>query len=336
LAQSQYSIVDLGGLGGVVTRARAINDQGQIAGEALLPSGMAAHAVSWQTEGIFDLGTLGGQSSGAFDINHAGTIAGWAQTGSSDRVAALWDGGNIVPLPSLGGASVAYAINDVGAAVGASYLGGVGYRATRWDAQGIHDLGTLGGPHSLAFDINNSGAVSGAVYDQYFQEHATVWEPDGPVDLGGLDGGSWTAAYQINDSGGVILWGTPQGATASRASYWDGDPASSVLDLGTFGGLESWAYGLNDNGFVVGSADLPDGTYHAFVWDGAEKTDLGTLGGSYSLAYGINDAGVVVGFALDRQGVTHAVAWLPVPETGSVLAAMLSAALLLLFAKLNR
>ena len=45
-AYAQYSIVDLGDLGGGYARARAINGLGQVAGEALLPgAGILDQAV---------------------------------------------------------------------------------------------------------------------------------------------------------------------------------------------------------------------------------------------------------------------------------------------------
>jgi probable HAF family extracellular repeat protein len=175
-------------------------------------------------------------------------------------------------------------------------------------------LGTLGGANSVAYGINNQGSVVGTASNSAGQDRAALWGLNGPVDLGGLSGGQWTAASGINDSGQLILWGIAQGAAADQAAFWNGVPSSPVIGLGTFGGSQSWAYGLNDLGFVVGSADEPNGTYHAFVWDGTEMIDLGTLGGYFSSAYGINDQGSIVGFAMDASGQTHAVEWVLVPE----------------------
>jgi len=264
-----------------------------------------------------DLGTLGGQQSAAFGINGGGVACGWAQAASGNALPALWNGSTIAALPTLGGNSgTAWGINDAGIAVGLSYLGAGGYHASFWNEGGVRDLGTLGGAYSIAYDINNRGVAVGTASDNSERDRAVLWGVGGPTDLGGLSSGSWTAARAVNDSGQVILWGTPPGAAKNRAAFWNGEPSSPVIDLGTFGGGESWAFGLNDRGFVVGWAEEPDTTYHAFVWDGAEKTDLGTLGGFYSSAYGINDQGIIVGYALDAFGLTHAVEWVPVPEPG--------------------
>jgi len=40
-----------------------------------------------------------------------------------------------------------------------------------------------------------------------------------------------------------------------------------MLDLGTLGGGEARADGINNRNQVVGTAFLPDGTQHATVWD---------------------------------------------------------------------
>jgi probable HAF family extracellular repeat protein len=323
-AAAQYSIVDLGDLGAGYSVARAINGQGLVVGEALLPvTGQVYHAFLWQAGTMNDLGTSGGQLSRAFGVNSAGTVSGWAQTPSGNSLPALWNGSAVTQLPTLGGGSgTAWSINDTGIAVGGSSLSGGVSHASLWSDGKVRDLGTLGGTISVAYDINNRGAAVGTAYNSAGQERAVLWGDSGPVDLGGLSGGQWIAASAINDLGQVILWGTPQGAAHYQAAFWNGSLSSPVLDLGSFGGGQSFAYGLNDLGYVVG-ADDSDGPWNAFVWDGTAMTKLGTLGGISATAYGINDYGVIVGYATDASGSTHAVEWLPVPEPTSLLVGLL-------------
>jgi probable HAF family extracellular repeat protein len=76
----------------------------------------------------------------------------------------------------------------------------------------------------------------------------------------------------------------------------------TVTDLGTLGGTFSQAFGINNNGSVVGYATLNgDTALHAFLWRKGVMTDLGTLGGSdtlpYSQALNVNDRDEVVGFS---------------------------------------
>jgi probable HAF family extracellular repeat protein len=84
-----------------------------------------------------------------------------------------------------------------------------------------------------------------------------------------------------------------------------------MTDLGTLGGTDSVAFGINDRGQVAGYAfgpagSNPAGFVHAFLWLGGTTTDLGTLGGTYSVANGINDRGQVVGVSSTASGLEHA------------------------------
>ena len=83
-------------------------------------------------------------------------------------------------------------------------------------------------------------------------------------------------------------------------------PRYEVIDLGTLGGNESQAWGINEQGEVVGSSETGDGSVHAFRYSKGTMRDLGTLGGRTSIARGINNRGQVVGYSETQSGNTHA------------------------------
>lgn len=69
-----------------------------------------------------------------------------------------------------------------------------------------------------------------------------------------------------------------------------------IVDLGTLGGVRSFAYALNDKGRVVGeSACGVPGYSHAFVSTPLGLRDLGVLGGTGSGALGLNSRGHATG-----------------------------------------
>jgi probable HAF family extracellular repeat protein len=83
-----------------------------------------------------------------------------------------------------------------------------------------------------------------------------------------------------------------------------------MMDLGTLGGTDSTAHGINDSGQVMGDAQDALDRPRAFVWtQGGGTVDLGTLGGPYSYARGMNDRGQVVGFSLVDMSSYHAFLW---------------------------
>jgi probable HAF family extracellular repeat protein len=90
-----------------------------------------------------------------------------------------------------------------------------------------------------------------------------------------------------------------------------------MKDLGTLGGAESKAFGINRKGQVVGSSNVKSdalGSTHTFLWDARRgMQDLGTLGGEArdSEARCIDDSGRVVGLAwvLGLPVFSHAFLW---------------------------
>ena len=92
----------------------------------------------------------------------------------------------------------------------------------------------------------------------------------------------------------------------ARHSYLVDLNSKTVTDIGTLGGLSSYASGINDAGQVVGYSGTNGGFDHAFITgpNGMGLRDLGTLGGTRSYALGINDAGQVVGSSYLAGGMT--------------------------------
>ena len=113
-------------------------------------------------------------------------------------------------------------------------------------------------------------------------------------------GGTYGIAFDINSQGQVA--GVTRALTGKMypqaARY---NSPSTGTGLGTFGGDESFAYGVNDKGQVVGFAEIPpvgNQTFlddRAFLYDNGQMKNLGTLGGDTSEAFAINNNGVIVG-----------------------------------------
>lgn len=106
----------------------------------------------------------------------------------------------------------------------------------------------------------------------------------------------------LNDSGQVV--GTTYTAGPIRAFLWDD---GAVTDLGTFGGIQSYAGAINDSKQVAGYAQSNGPSDHAFIYKNQALEDLNPVGSNYAQAYGINRDGQIVGLAQAVQpGPTHA------------------------------
>jgi probable HAF family extracellular repeat protein len=171
--------------------------------------------------------------------------------------------------------------------------------------------GIRGGIYSLAMDINDRGTVLGSAVTPEGDAAMFVWRRDRITDLGTLGGrntgygisGLYVGADQLNARGDAVGF-SQTAAGADHAFLWsDG----RMIDLGTLGGTNSYAWGVNDRGDVVGASETADGRRSAFLWQDGVMIDLGALtgspGGGYASA--INNRGQVIG----RNGEGRVVLW---------------------------
>jgi len=84
-----------------------------------------------------------------------------------------------------------------------------------------------------------------------------------------------------------------------------------VVDLGSLGGLQSKAFGLNNSGRIVGDSTLSAGASVAspFTWTAGQLTSVGSFGGEGGAAFALNQLGYSVGYATTATNRKHAFIW---------------------------
>lgn len=286
--------IDTRTLGGADSIAAALNDAEQIVGGADTAAG-TWHAFLWEKTSMTDLGTLGGPDSEAHDI--------------SQTIDPIIVGVSDLPHPLDANELVA--------------------RAFLWQSGSMTDLGTLGGDGSEAWAVNDAGQVVGSAENVEKNWRAFLWQSGSMTDIGGPHD-SQSCALDINNAGQIVGWLSCQDppdnpenvspAPSRQAFLWTSDGGTTVL--GTLGGRNSAAYGISEDGHVVGWSDTSAGDpndpwdpnriagRHVFVWhpdDGMR--DLGTLGGPVAEAWGISSYGLT-GFGVDANGVYDGVTWM--------------------------
>jgi len=118
-------------------------------------------------------------------------------------------------------------------------------------------------------------------------------------------GGQSSQAFAINDREVIVGSASVPGSgdVPNHAVVWEN---CVPTDLGTLGGNDSFARGVNNAGVIAGMAITDTGRAHAVVWRDHVIEDLGTGDALESQAYAINAAGTVAGFTSTPSG---AVIW---------------------------
>jgi probable HAF family extracellular repeat protein len=122
---SRGSMTDLGALigPGSFSEGHAINDTGQVTGEAVTAGSANSHAFLYAAGMVTDLGTLGGSQSVGSGINNSGQVTGSARiVGDLGQHAFIYSAGKMTDLGTLpnGSNSVGYGINNGGQVTGSA------------------------------------------------------------------------------------------------------------------------------------------------------------------------------------------------------------------------
>lgn len=341
-ATAGYTVTGLGTLGGSSSFALAVNDAGQVTGNAQTAAGNPnprLNAFLWQDGVMTNLGVLPGSNnfSRGYAINNGGVVVGESDNNTSRAVRYGTAAGTRSDLGGLppNNRGVAHGVNDGGVAVGASSNGSA-VRAVRFNGDGTAtDLGSLDGlttTPARAWDINDAGQAVGHSRNAAGVGRATLWQPDGTVvDLGGLSATGFAEAFAVSENGlvvGAAVSGATQFGTAIRRPFlYDG----TLTELGRLGRTFGEAKDVNDAGLVVGFVTNVSGSPdRAVLWQNGAATDLNSLipaGSGWVLrsAEGINNRGQIVGFGT-FNGQTQAFILNAVPAPPGVVLALVGAA----------
>ncbi len=184
----------------------------------------------------------------------------------------------------------------------------------------ITNLGILAdGSFSYAYSVSNDGKeIVGRSRDDLKKTrparfHFMHGHIQGLKGLGNSKAEARAEARGVNNTGVMAGFDTvskkEKGKPRIYNAFYNDNTNTDLVNLGTLGGLNSRAYGINNNGMIVGwSASQADDSDHvAFTYDSAgakSMTSLGgnILGGSRSFAFDVNDSNQVTGVATTADG----------------------------------
>ena len=205
------------------------------------------------------------------------------------------------------------------------------------------DLGTLGGNFTTVGALTDRGDVAGASIaptpgmapsEPAGLTHMYLWRNGALTDLGSPDRVGLFVS-DMNEDGTIVATGLVEGGLVWRDGQWivlapdisleaisnSGVivgkrrfgvntqaivyTGNALLGLGTFGGKDSYALGVNDRGQVVGGTSDAQGRSHAFVWQDGIMTDLGMFDGESTGAIDINNNGLILISTKDHATGMH-------------------------------
>ena len=255
---------------------------------------------------IYDIGVVdvGDTFSQGLGVSPEGIAVGRSIRNDGSHAFSWTLNGGIVGLPDLAGRSycVSNSANDSGGGVGtgATTVFGSGRLPVIWQTGVVSQLPlpvgqTLGDANS----VNASGVAVGSVNagsDQrgviYSGGSATI------ITQTTADGSYFLTAFGINDSGRIVGQGIDPAHAARNVGIVYDIGQNMAFDVGALPGANgALAFGVSNNGYVVGSSMFNQGSGMPFIWsdqNGIVAIPL-VSGTSLGQAQGVNSSGWVVG-----------------------------------------
>jgi len=213
----------------------------------------------------------------------------------------------VIDLGTLGDATLASGVNDQGVAVGYAVDTLYKYHGFTSDQDGfttITPMGMTAQGQAMGINSLNQAIVASYMLGE-LRTTALLYTNGMPMMLGEF------MPCAINDNGKVVgsrYVTDPAGYKFEQACLWEMGTLTTLEQIG--GGSHSIAKGLNDAGWVVGSAIRQDSLVPtASLWINGAASDLGSIegsGGSWSQATAVNSANQVVGISQVSGGQKHA------------------------------
>jgi probable HAF family extracellular repeat protein len=268
----QGNWVDLGTPNAVSGQAQGINNRGQIVG--FVDNQAQRSAILWNGTSSTNLGNLGASFAAGYAINDFGAATGVSRDASgTDFNPFLWTANagmsNLRRSPS--NFDFAWDINNRSQVAGYSTIGNDN-KPTVWQGNQATILADLGGGFGNAQGINDFGFVVGFTGNSTTNPSArvaTLWslsEPNKPINLGSLAGGSRSTALRINNLNQVVGW-SRDAADQTQATLWQNNRIFNLNNLvvNRQGWNLTFAWGINDNGSIVGYGDFQGNNPRAFL-----------------------------------------------------------------------
>ena len=256
-ALPSYTLTDLGIPPGYVeTKAAAINNAGQVAGNAFDSNGLD-YGFIYSSGSMTMIGVIGSYTHArAVAMNNSGEIVG-------------------TMLDNSGGFNAF------------SYLNGV--------MVGIVPAGSYSGAQqNFANDVNDSGLVVGGgpgLFPNDLEEDAWVF-PN--TDLGIITGYTGAEVMAVSNSGQMLL-SEDNGLAAGELFLYKGDGTVQDLGIEPNGGVNH-PYSFSSSGEIIGSFNSAGLEYsHPFLYSNGTVIDLASVLGAGSDPNGINSFGDIVG-----------------------------------------